>query len=145
MPRLQVMRVGRDYETSEWLNFLVEPEAKVTDEMRLLGGSVEWLANMCWRWWQVEAFGKQKFVDCNDDIDWSYLGYLCHQSLSGAGVGLWDHEDSFIEWLGVDKDEAESIAKALEVFIETSNRECAVALQLFSSELDDLIGKAQWR
>ena len=134
---------GRNYEASEWVNFLAEPEAEVTDEMAMLSRTIEYLSNMCWRWWQVEKFQTQTFIDCNEAMDWSYLGYLCHMSLTGSGTGLWDHESSFVEWLGVRKVVAERIAHNFEFFVKFSKRECAIALRLMSSELDDTISMAQ--
>ena len=142
--------IGRHYDTTDWVGFLFdgkEPETKAEQAItNVIKESMEYLIESCWRTFQVEQWGSQIHIDRHDDIDWHYLTYLAHCSLVGHGVGLWDSEDEFVQWLGRENcgsgDRDTQPGFLFDQFIQHSPKPCAVAFRVFSEDLDDRISLA---
>ena len=141
---------GRNYDTHEWIEFLFEGKDPETDAEQavtnVIQKSMEYLIDSCWRTFQVKTWGEQVHVDRHDNIDWHYMCYLAHQSVAGAGTGLWDAEKHFEQWLGAaacvgDRDTQPSAL--FDQFIIYSQAPCAVAFRVFSEDLDERIGLPQ--
>lgn len=144
------MRIGRDYATHEWVDFLFGEKDPGTEAEQAVTGvimeAMEYLIDSCWRAFQVETWGKQVHLERHDDIDWHYMCFLAHCSLVGHGVGLWDAEDKFQQWLGREScgggDRDTKPGFLFDQFIINSDKPCAVAFRVFSQDLDERIGLA---
>lgn len=143
------MRVGREYANHEWVDFLSEGKDPGTEAEQavtnVIKESMEYLIESCWRAFQVEEWGEQRYLDRHDDIDWHYMCFLAHCSLICHGAGLWDSKEEFVQWLGAgacfgDRDTQPGFL--FDQFIQYSSKPCAVAFRVFSEDLDERISLA---
>ena len=115
------MRMGRHYESHEWLEFLTEPEAEVTEEMERLREVIRFCVVSLW--WERTR---------DDEQDEDELAYLFHMTHTEAGVGFWDRDDPALVAFGEYLEQPE---------VQADPR--VVVASMASEELDVLISIAQ--
>ena len=108
-PRDNTFYAGKKYDYDEWVNFLVEPDGEVNDDIEFLANMLAYLLRPLWYSWCVDIKGEELPEDAdlweriNDDVSEERLAYLFHMTATGSGVGFWDCDDAdlreFGEWL----------------------------------------------
>jgi len=130
---------GRRYEPSEWLEFFVEPQGEVDDNLRAEGRAFSEKANEVYDAW-VESRGAKKTIGALLDEhvrpNRDSVAYSTYASIVGHGVGLWDGE--LFTGIGIPRAKADMLGEDLDRYVKSN-----AALSRLAHRLDDSISMAR--
>lgn len=130
---------GRRYEASEWLEFFVEPQGEMNDEIRAAGRALSEKANDVYDAWAESRSAKKTIGALLDEHvrpGRDEVAYRTYATIVGHGIGLWDGE-LFTE-IGIPRAKADMIAADLDRYVK-SNAE----LSRLGHRLDEAIMDAK--